>query len=429
MTSGTGFKRPASAIPVTPGWIAMLGIPILHYLWPEMPSVSDRDQTVLFALTIFGLMAAAEFAICKLHRMPGSGLVYKPQNFRDPAYIRAYQIKLVGLATSAALLALVYWSADLYHGDWYWPFFSLLADYWWLIPTVVLSVVTSVHFMMRHPRDGMWHLGRVVLTLGQESLHARGLKVYLLGLLVKGFFLPLMFCYLVYDWSFFQSRSLWEATTFPEVYEYLYRFSFFLDLTIVVIGYATATRLLMSHIRWTETTVSGWLVCVLCYSPFWQVLSREYFNYVQDGFAWGAWLWDYPVIYTIWGSTILFCLFIYTLASARMGLRFSNLTYRGLACDFPYNITKHPAYISKNLSWWMVSIPFIAVDFWTGVANCVALLGINVIYFLRAWHEERCLSQAPSYRAYQRHVNEYGMLARIRQAVLPTPPRRSEKVN
>ncbi|WP_120632853.1 isoprenylcysteine carboxyl methyltransferase [Ruegeria sp. EL01] len=429
MKSRPGFKRPASAIPATTGLIAVISIPVLHYLWPDMPSVSDRDQTVLFALSVFGLMALSEFYFAKLHRLPGSGLVYRSQNFSDPTYIRDFQVKLVGLITSAALLALFYWSADLYRGDWYTPFFSLLADYWGLILAVVLAVVTSVHFMMRHPRDGMWHLGRVVLTMGRQSTDARGLKVYLLGLGVKGFFLPLMFCYLVYDWTFFQSRSLWNASGFPEVYEHLFRFSFFLDLTVVVIGYATATRLLISHIRWTETTIGGWLVCIICYSPFWQVLSRDYFNYVQDDFAWGAWLWNYPVAYTIWGSTILFFLGMYCLTAARMGLRFSNLTYRGLACDFPYNISKHPSYISKNISWWLVSIPFIAVDFWAGVANCIALLGVNVIYFLRAWHEERCLSQAPSYRAYQRYINENGLLARIKNSVSRSEPQTSEKVN
>ncbi|MEO1106372.1 MAG: isoprenylcysteine carboxyl methyltransferase [Pseudomonadota bacterium] len=429
MTSRTGFKRPASAIPASTGLVAIFSIPILHYLWPAMPGVSDRDQTVLFALTVFGLMVASEFAFAKLHRMPGSGLVFKAQNFRDASYIQDFQVKLVGLVASAGLLALFYWSADLYRGDWYSPFFSLLADYWWQILAIVLAVVTSVHFMMRHPRDGMWHLGRVVMTLGHHSTRARGLKVYLLGLLVKGYFLPLMFCYLVYDWTFFQSRSLWEMTSFPQVYEYLFRFSFFLDLTVVVIGYATATRLLMSHIRWTETTVSGWLVCLACYAPFWQVLSRDYFNYTQEGFAWGAWLWDYPVLYTIWGCTILFFLGIYCLTAARMGLRFSNLTYRGLACDFPYNLSKHPSYISKNISWWLVSIPFIAVDFWTGVANCMALLGVNFIYFMRAWHEERCLSQSPSYRAYQQHIRENGLLARIRRVVFSTTQRASEKLN
>lgn len=429
MNSRPKFRRPASSIPATTGWIAIVSIPLVHYLWPEMPTISDRDQTVFFALTIFAILAVSEIAIARIHTRPGSGLVYTPANFKNPVYIADFWVKLVGLAASFSILALFYSTADLYRGNWYQPFFSLLGDYWLIILSIILTVVTLVHFSMRHPRDGMWHLGRVILSFGRQSMHARDLKSYLLGLGVKGFFLPLMFCYLVNDWGYLQSQSLWKAQDFQQVYAYLYRFAFFLDLTIVTIGYATATRLLTSQIRWAETTVSGWLVCLICYAPFWQLMSRSYFNYVEDGFAWGDWLWDYPVLYGLWGGTILFFLSIYSLTAARMGLRFSNLTYRGLACDFPYNISKHPSYISKNITWWMISIPFIAVDFRAGLANCLALLGVNLIYFARARHEERCLSRAPSYRAYMRHVNENGLLAQIRRAVAGWARNATRQVN
>ncbi|WP_170611143.1 hypothetical protein [Ruegeria arenilitoris] len=400
------------------GVIAIIAIPVIHFLWPDLQGVSDRDQTVLFALSVFSLLVVSEVFYSKVYRKPGSGLVYRPQNFFDGKYVCDFGIKLLGLAASFAMLAVFYYSADIYRDDWYSPFFSLLSDYWGLILFVILVTVTFVHFSMRNPRDGLWHLGRAVLTLGRLSTRAPELKVHFLGLGIKGYFLPLMFCYLVYDWSYFQTRSLWSSDDFYDVYEYLFRFSFFLDLTIVVIGYATATRLLTSQIRWTETKVSGWLVCIICYAPFWQLLSRNYFNYFESGFAWGQWLWDYPVLYFMWGSTILLFLGIYSLTSARMGLRFSNLTYRGLACDFPYNISKHPAYISKNITWWLISIPFIAVDFWTGVANCTALFGVNAIYYFRARHEEMCLSKAPSYRAYQRFINDRGLIAQLKRGIL-----------
>lgn len=407
------FKRPASAIPYGTGIVALISIPIIHYLWPSMPSVSDRDQTVLFSVFVFTVLALFETLFVKIYRRPGSGLDFNRENFTDLKYFRDLWIKFVGLTVSFGLLALFYFSAEIYRGDWYQPFFSLLADHWWLISGIVVLVTTLVHFTMRNPRDGLWHLGKFVLNVGNHSAHSDSIRVYLLGLGIKGYFLPMMFCYLVYDWSYFTSRSLWNSTDFSEVYEYLFRFSFFFDLTLVVIGYATATRLLISHVRFAESTVSGWLVCVVCYAPFWQLLSRDYFNYVEDGFAWGAWLWNYPVLYFLWGSTVLILLGIYCLATARMGLRFSNLTYRGLACDFPYSLSKHPAYISKNATWWLISIPFVAVDFWTGIANCSALLGVNMIYFFRARHEEKCLSRTPSYRAYKLYINEWGLLAEV----------------
>ncbi|WP_420586801.1 hypothetical protein [Ruegeria sp.] len=412
-------KRPASAIPGKTGLVTMAAIPLVHYLWPAMPDVSSRDQAALFVLTIFVILVLSERALSGPHRSLGSGLVFNPANFQNSGYLRDYLDKLVGLAATLALLAAFYSTADLYKDPWYQPFFSLVADFWPLILGVVLINVTAVHFSMRHRRDGLWQLGRLVLAPTAPRTESRGLKVYLLSLCIKGYFLPLMFCYLVEDWTYLASTPLWDSAGFPDVYQYLFRFSFFFDLTIVVIGYATATRLLNSHIRWTETSVGGWLVCIACYAPFWQLLSREYFNYDEDGFTWGVWLGDYPVLYALWGSTILALLAIYAMSEARMGLRFSNLTYRGLACDFPYNISKHPAYLSKNLSWWMISIPFFAVDFWTGLANCLALLGVNFIYFMRAWYEERCLSKVPSYRAYKRHIDQNGLIARLKGLIVP----------
>jgi protein-S-isoprenylcysteine O-methyltransferase Ste14 len=44
---------------------------------------------------------------------------------------------------------------------------------------------------------------------------------------------------------------------------------------------------------------------------------------------------------------------IYAWATVAFGLRFSNLTYRGVLTNGPYAFTRHPAYLSKNAFWWM----------------------------------------------------------------------------
>ena len=43
---------------------------------------------------------------------------------------------------------------------------------------------------------------------------------------------------------------------------------------------------------------------------------------------------------------------------SRSAARFSNLTHRGIITNGPYRYSKHPAYLAKNLSWWLVSMPF-----------------------------------------------------------------------
>ena len=102
------------------------------------------------------------------------------------------------------------------------------------------------------------------------------------------------------------------------------------------------------------------------------------------------------------------------MSTAAFGLRFSNLTHRGIITNGPYRWTKHPAYIAKNLSWWLISVPFIAGADWLQAAqSCLLLAGVNLIYLLRAKTEERHLSRDPVYRDYVAFIAREGLLARL----------------
>ena len=75
---------------------------------------------------------------------------------------------------------------------------------------------------------------------------------------------------------------------------------------------------------------------------------------------------------------------------------------------------KHPAYISKNISWWLISIPFISYEgFDVAIKHSLLLLLLNVIYYLRAKTEERHLSLDPVYVQYATAMNERGIFKNI----------------
>jgi protein-S-isoprenylcysteine O-methyltransferase Ste14 len=75
---------------------------------------------------------------------------------------------------------------------------------------------------------------------------------------------------------------------------------------------------------------------------------------------------------------------------------------------------KHPAYLSKNLSWWLISVPFIAGAGWVvAVQSCLLLGGVNLVYFLRTRTEERHLRADPAYRDYEAYIAEHGLAARL----------------
>lgn len=176
-------------------------------------------------------------------------------------------------------------------------------------------------------------------------------------------------------------------------------------------------RLCDTHIRATEPTVLGWLVALLCYSPI-NTLTGYYFGYESD-MDWQEWLEPYPVIAFFWGSAILVLTLLYTMSAVSFGIRFSNLTNRGIITTGPYALTKHPAYLFKNISWWMTHIPF-AVSSGSvteAMRNCMGLFMFNGIYLLRARCEEAMLSSDPQYVRYSKYMDRHGIFASISEMI------------
>jgi steroid 5-alpha reductase family enzyme len=118
-----------------------------------------------------------------------------------------------------------------------------------------------------------------------------------------------------------------------------------------------------------------------------------------------------PVIYYFWGTLIIVLSLMYALATVAFGYRMSNLTFRGIITSGLYRYSKHPAYISKVLSWWLIYLPFFSIDgTWDAVRHTANLCLITLIYYLRARTEENHLSNYPEYVAYANWVNDHGAL-------------------
>ena len=178
--------------------------------------------------------------------------------------------------------------------------------------------------------------------------------------------------------------------------------------------------------------MTGWVVAIMCYPPFWNGIYNAVLPY-DDNFTWGPWLrqgdrdpitlfgieMGTNIETVLWGSAILLCGYIYSWASLSFGLRFSNLTHRGILTKGPYRFTKHPAYVFKNISWWLIAIPFVANSgFETAVRQCLMLLVVNFIYYMRARTEERHLSHDPDYVDYALYMNRASIFAPLAR-VLP----------
>jgi protein-S-isoprenylcysteine O-methyltransferase Ste14 len=119
------------------------------------------------------------------------------------------------------------------------------------------------------------------------------------------------------------------------------------------------------------------------------------------------------VLLALWAVPLLALTGLYVWATVIFGIRFSNLTHRGIVTNGPYRYFRHPAYLAKSLFWWLMYLPFVPVtDPADAVRATILLLGVNAIYLARARTEERHLMTDPKYRAYAAWIAEHGLLPR-----------------
>ena len=325
----------------------------------------------------------------------------------DPSWKRTWT-KFAGLLGSLGFIAFLYWVLPEYRGSFYDNYYYLLGN---ILPAWLVLALPYIHYVdrrMRQPFDGYWQMGCLV-TLHWSSLDAAVLRQHVLGWLIKGFFLPLMFVYMCDDLNRFLHYDFSQLVAFKNWFDFLHDQLYFVDVGLVSMGYLMSLRLADTHLRSAEPTMLGWIVALLCYQPFWSLVGRNYLAY-ETGYPWGAWLWNTPIAYGAWGTGILLLVCIYVWATVIFGARFSNLTHRGIITNGPYRWTKHPAYLAKNLSWWMMSVPFMAQSSGLeALRHSLLLLGLNLVYLMRAKTEEWHLSRDPDYVAYALWINDHGL--------------------
>jgi protein-S-isoprenylcysteine O-methyltransferase Ste14 len=369
------------------------------------------DPILILCAAVAVPVVILDVVVLKVHRRSTTGIDWdKPF---APSLERVI-LKVAGLVMTIVPFACAYWAFPEYNGDWYNPYYNLLLRFW---PGLVASAVLYITILdghMREPRDALWQLGRLLLGHWQD-VDRREIANHYRGWLVKAYFFPLMFVFVAHGAHNVLGRDLSAASWSNLVtYDFLYDLIFFVDTLFAAVGYALCFRAFDTHLRTAEPTFLGWGVALFCYPPFFeQLFEKQYVRYGAGGVGFGTWLGEHPYLRQGWGVVILLLIAFYTLATVAFGVRFSNLTHRGILTNGPYRLTKHPAYVSKNLSWWMASVPFIVGKeggIPGGIKRSLLLGCVSFIYFMRARTEERHLSRDPTYVAYAMWMNEHGAL-------------------
>jgi protein-S-isoprenylcysteine O-methyltransferase Ste14 len=408
MTKSPGnMSTPACPVSATHGLVAASGVLAMIVGICLLRQFQPFDNIALSALVLVGSAALGVFVPDllwqKVHRR---ALLALPQ----PADMTRVMIKFFGLAGSVGFIAFLYWVTPEYaKGDQfyrnYWEVLRLVLPVW------LIAAVPYMYWVdrrMTDPCDSLWQVGCLV-TIHWGNLHWGMIGQHLLGWVVKGYFLPLMFVDMCGSLGNILSYDFEQSHNFTQWYEFAFQTIFFFDVGLVSMTYLMTLRLTDTHIRSSEPSLLGWVVTLICYPPF-TLVTRQYFDY-ETGKPWGSWISSDTWLYPAWGTLILVLLTIYLWATVAFGGRFSNLTHRGVITNGPYRYSKHPAYITKNLSWWCISMPFMmTTSLAETIRHCLLLLMVNGIYYLRAKTEERHLLLDPVYADYAAWIDAHGVL-------------------
>ncbi len=362
---------------------------------------------VVTSLTLIPMVLLSVFG-ARTHLRTTTGLESVP----DRTNVARVATKFLGLLGTLAALAFAYWVFPEYGKAKYAPVWEAA-----ILAAIPILPAAWFYFVwadqrMTEPHDGYWAAG--CLALGKwQGLDWGCLREYALGWTIKGFFIPFMASGLAAQFGSLTTRT-WDLSRFDQLYLGSLTLIYCVDILFGMLGYLLTLRILDAQIRSVQPDVLGWVVTLLCYTPFSAALAT-FQKYSSNDVDWSTLFRGLPLVFLTWGFVILCCLVVYVWSTVSFGCRFSNLTNRGIIMSGPYRWMKHPAYVSKNLAWWLMHVPFCAFTGWQDNLRASLMLGsINLIYFLRAKTEEKHLMADPAYRIYSRWMSRFGLVGSLK---------------
>lgn len=387
----------------------------MHLFYPHADFLMIAFSALASGVSVIVL---CELLFLKVHKRPHVGLT--DDGCHDSQRVRT---KLAGFFSSLLLLFGAYCIIPEYDNTLYLPSFLLLLV---LLPFFIVGGLIYIREMdsrLKQPCDKLWHFGCFVVGKWKDA-DMEMVRQYTKSLLLRGYFLPVMLMYLVtyidkimVSHSAFVVEEMGVLDQVPgleilKVFLIVYFYLAAMDVFFASVGYIMAFRFLDSDIRSTEPTFLGWFICIICYFPFWELMIINMFLFeLYEGADWRDWFQNLPVAFiVIWGSLVVLAMFFESLSTLSFGIRFSNLTYRGLISSGPFYFTKHPQYIAKLCNRFFYLVPFLSLGGVWGAVEQMMMFGfVCFVYYLRARTEENHLSRFPEYVDYANWMNENGI--------------------
>lgn len=235
-------------------------------------------------------------------------------------------------------------------------------------------------------------------------LHNKYNRKVLLTFVMRTYFIPVMVGQVYGNMA--QAISMGNKFSidhsFIEILFWLSALIWLTDTINASVAYCFESRWLENRTRSIDMTLSGWIVCLFCYSPLNNITS-----YI---FAFAPAVVDENPGSLIYASVALFygvkilqvsLLALHVYIDLSLGPSVANITFKKLQTRGVYGLVRHPGTVTKLTYWLLIS------GFYRGFWNTKMILGQlgwTVIYVLRALTEERHLKKHKEYQDYMKKV-------------------------
>lgn len=285
---------------------------------------------------------------------------------------------------------------------------TFVSDLFLAFPAIITLTIGYVYFVDRRllePEDEYAKIGAMLNK--RIPINKTVLRNFSLKTSVKIVFVPFMYSGFLTNLSLLLN-TVWQFNV-DAIGLLLFNFGISIDMLIGIFGYLFSSAIINNQIIDTDSNLLGWIFALLCYPPLVWIMRQV--NDQQDSLTWSDILPHGSLVFWVMFCIINLTWLIYWLATFEFGMTFSNLSYRRLIDKGVYRYSKHPAYLSKNLYWWLYTLPFmgvafVSVEWWK---NVLGLTFVSLIYYGRAKSEERHLMKFPEYRQYCNEIDKEGI--------------------
>jgi protein-S-isoprenylcysteine O-methyltransferase Ste14 len=379
---------------------------------------SSLENYQLVLILVFSVLVP--MFILEFKNSPFLKVEYLKRNFAD--ILKTSIQKYIGFLGIIFSFYFLWWLAPIYESTYHIPLY-LASKY--VLPFVLIFGFLLIFYTEKKlgfEKDYLYYFGKIFSGKFKEINFKDEktkdiIKQGVFASFVKFFFLPMNFCTAVAVLSLFRGYE----NNIPNLSaQYLYfnidQIIFFFLLIAIIPGYLFSSKLLNTHIRKVDTTWTGWIVTLAYYTPLNAVIFNQWFKYKNDIISgqenYYTIFSNFPIIlYGIIFILILMAIIHYW-AEAILGIRASNLTNRGVIVSGPFAFSKHPIYLSKNIGFFLIALPFLSGNNFAESLGFTIAFGIFAFgFYLRCHVEERLFASDETYVKYALEMDKKGALS------------------